>query len=516
MLFIKDLNLFLQRDLRPLVKDFTFSPGPRQQKIALIGEEGNGKSTLLKAIYDPALIEPYVQMTGEIHAADEIIGYLPQQIGGDWHDRSASDLLLERYPWDQLDFTLCFDLLKALQMEPEQIAENRRAIDLSGGEKIKFVLLMELLKRPTLLLLDEPTNDLDLDAIAWLERFILDAEIPILFVSHDERLLERCSDTIIHFEQLIHKTRPVHTIASLNYRDYMSNRAASIEKQTRMAAKEQEEYQKKMARYQQIFERVQHEQRVVSRGDPLAGRNLKDKMHSVKSMGRRFERERDNMTKKPVTEDAINIRFDDDIHIPSRHEVLDLEIPILMVGDRVLSRGISLSIRGAEKICIVGPNGSGKTTLLREVMRKLEDAKINCGYMPQMYDEALDVHRTPVDFLTRDGTGEEHTRIRTYLGSLNFTPEEMLRPIQSLSGGQKAKLYFAKMIFDRNQFLILDEPTRNLSPLSGPEIRQALLDFTGGILAVSHDRAFIEDVFDEVYLLTPHGLRWVAPEDYTE
>lgn len=115
--------------------------------------------------------------------------------------------------------------------------------------------------------------------------------------------------------------------------------------------------------------------------------------------------------------------------------------------------------------------------------------------------------KNAIEFLTTTFDKEEHTKIRTYLGSMKFTEKEMFHPIVELSGGQRAKLYFAKMVLDKVEVLVLDEPTRNLSPLSGPEIRKAMKNFTGCIIAVSHDRKFISEVFDEVLLLTSNGLK---------
>lgn len=171
---------------------------------------------------------------------------------------------------------------------------------------------------------------------------------------------------------------------------------------------------------------------------------------------------------------------------------------------------MSLQIAGSQKVCIVGANGAGKTTLLREVLREVAARGLNYGYMPQDYTEHMDPQQNAVEFLTRSGTKEELTTIRTYLGSMNFTAEEMYHPLTELSGGQRAKLYFAKMILERAEVLVLDEPTRNLSPLSGPEIRAALKEFGGCIIAVSHDRKFISEVFQEVLQLDGEGLHPVG------
>lgn len=507
MLDIQNITITLKQDLRVLIRDFSFTLSLKNRKVALIGEEGNGKSTLLKAIYDPSLVEAYVDLKGEIHTREEVIGYLPQIIGGDWEDFSAREILNKQIPWERFDYNLYYSTLADLGIKEDWLQSDHPACRFSGGEKIKFALMLELMKEPSLLLLDEPSNDLDLESVEILQQFIRQSDIPILFVSHDEELLEACAETIIHFEQLVHKTIPLHTVAVGGYREYIEKRNLAVARQNQQARKEKEIYDQKIERFQRIYERVQHELRSVSRQAPSAAKNLKDKMHSVKSMGKRFEREKEGMTRKRIVEDKIDLFFDEGISLPNSKEILRFEREELRVGSRTLSRSLKLMMRGTEKVCVVGPNGCGKTTFLREVMKELESLNVACGYMPQQYEEELDLKRTPVEFLTRRYSKEEHTQIRTYLGSLNFTAEEMLRPISSLSGGQKAKLYFAKMISEKAQFLILDEPTRNLSPLSGPEIRAALKRFGGGILAVSHDRAFIREVFDRVMFLSPGGLK---------
>ena len=177
------------------------------------------------------------------------------------------------------------------------------------------------------------------------------------------------------------------------------------------------------------------------------------------------------------------------------------------VDRHILARDIRLYIRGPEKICIIGKNGCGKTTLLRKIaeeMAKCTDIKVS--YMPQNYEECLDENMTPVEFLTVSGDKEENSRIRTYLGSMKYTPDEMNHPIRDLSGGQRAKLLLLQMSMSGSDVLILDEPTRNFSPLSNPVIRQILKNFGGTILSISHDRKYIEEVVDKVYELTEKGL----------
>lgn len=508
MLLIKDLSLYLVKDLRMLVDDFSFTLQDGM-KVALVGEEGNGKSTFLKAIADPNSLEDYVEIKGQIFTADEIIGYLPQSLSTEILEQTTNAYLRKRVVWEHLDYNQYYTLLGQMSFPEDRICPNLKICQLSGGEKIKFLLLCEMLRNPTMLLLDEPSNDLDLESVKWLEDFIKSSKIPIMFVSHDEVLLERCANTIIHLEQLKRKSTPQHTIASLSYSEYVQNRQEQIIKQTRLARKEKEEYDAKMERYRQIYQRVHHEQQVVSRRDPLAARNLKDKMHTVKSIGRRFEREKENMTQRPDFEESILVSFGKSVFIPNGKRILDLRLETLEVGDVLLSQDLSLAVCGPQKICLVGANGSGKTTLLRHIIIELEKNKVSYGYMPQDYSEMMDPELTAIDFLAKTSKRDEQTMIRTYLGSMNFTVEEMFHPVAELSGGQRAKLYFSKMVLDQAEVLVLDEPTRNLSPLSGPEVRQALKEFTGCIVAVSHDRKFINEVFDEVLQLDQTGLRMV-------
>lgn len=515
MLILKNVNLTLTRDLRVLLEDFSFSL-QSDMKVALIGEEGNGKSTLLKLIAEPETLKDYMEIEGEIITSGEVLGYLPQVPSERALRQTTLDCFEALCDHDNFDYAHYYALLREIGFPEDRISSTIALGDLSGGEKIKFQLLCEMTKKPTLLLLDEPSNDLDVESVRWLEQFILNSRIPIMFVSHDEMLLERCANTIIHLEQLMRKRKPQHTIARLSYAEYVERRDENISRQTQLAKKEREEFDQKMERYRQIYQRVHHEQKKVSRQDPSAAKNLKDKMRSVKSMGKRFEKERENLTKRPDFEESIGVRFDEGVSIPQGKVILDLHLETLSIADRVLSRDVHLSITGPTKVCIIGSNGVGKTTLLRHALVALRDRGVKYGYMPQDYSEMMDPEQNAIQFLTVTGTKEEHTKVRTYLGSMNFTAEEMHHRIIDLSGGQRAKLYFSKMILEKVEVLVMDEPTRNLSPLSGPEIRAALKEFGGCIVAVSHDRKLITEVFDRTLLLSRDGLREVSVAQWDE
>ena len=360
------------------------------------------------------------------------------------------------------------------------------------------------------MLLDEPSNNLDLETLARLERLILQSEQPVVFISHDEVLLERTANGIIHLEQVKKKQQPRATVAHVGYSQYVARRSDAIEKQEQLALSERRDFDAKMEKYRQIRQCVEHEQNSISRGDPHGGRLLKKKMHTVQAVGKRFEREKENLTERPAFEEAMFLNLDEDISAPAGKIVLDFSLDSLCVGGRCLARGLSLVVRGGEKLCIIGDNGAGKSTLLRLILQELEKrTDLKVGYMPQNYEDELDMDVSPVEFLAPGGDKESVTRVRTYLGSMKYTHDEMLHSIRGLSGGQKAKLFLLKLKLDRADVLLLDEPTRNFSPLSAPVVRELIARFNGTVISVSHDRRFMQEVCTRVLKLTPSGLKMV-------
>ena len=224
------------------------------------------------------------------------------------------------------------------------------------------------------------------------------------------------------------------------------------------------------------------------------------------------------MTEMPDQEEAIFFKLGNkEDSIPSGKVVLEYKLAELKSssendeGSRTLARNIFFRVQGSEKTCIIGKNGIGKTTLIKKIAENLLARKdLRVEYMPQNYEDLLNLNMTPVDFLDTSGDKEERTRIRTYLGSLKYTVDEMEHPIRELSGGQKAKILLLKMSMSGANVLILDEPTRNFSPLSSPVIRGILSEFPGAIISVSHDRKYIDEVCDKVYELTKDGLQILA------
>lgn len=493
MLQIKHLTVTHQKDLRKIVENLTFSLG-EHDKVAIIGEEGNGKSTLLKLIYDSHLVDGYCEYTGDIIKSGRM-GYLAQELTADQRSLTVYEFFCNTENFYDRTPSELTAIARELGLSHDIFYSDQIIGTLSGGENVKLRLAALLIMRPDILLLDEPSNDLDIAALEWLERFINAADVPVIFVSHDETLLENTANVILHMEQVRRKTLPLHTVSRCGYREYIEKRHAARTHQEQMARKEQAEYQKQQEKFRQIQSRVAHEQNVISRADPHGGQMLKKKMAAVKSMERRFEREHENMTQLPETEDEIFVRFHSDITAPKGKTILDMSLDVLQNEGGILAHDIHLHVAGGEKICIVGPNGTGKTTLLRQIAALLlPRTDIRAAYMPQNYAECMDFSLTPVEFLSHTGDKDELTEIRTYLGSMRYTPDEMNHPISALSGGQKAKLYFIAMNLGRCDVLILDEPTRNFSPLSGPVIRRALRDYGGTIISVSHDRKYIDEV----------------------
>ena len=378
---------------------------------------------------------------------------------------------------------------------------------LSGGEKIKIQLMNILMKKPSILLLDEPSNDIDIETLEFLEDLINDFYGIVLYISHDETLIENTANKIIHLERIIRKTKPKYTVVSMKYHDYMTSRNLLIERQNQKAASDLREKKIRDEKYNRVYQSVNHALKTVSRQDPATAKNLKDKMHSVKSMSKRFEREDAMMTKSVEVEEAINFKLDIANKIKEGKTVIDYSLDNLYTDDgKLLASNIYLNVKGPQKLTIIGKNGVGKTTLIKDIYKKLKDRPdLNIEYMPQNYLESLDENISAINYLN-PVTKDDKTRVMTYLGALKFTIDEMNYPIRNLSGGQKAKLFLIKISLSEANLLILDEPTRNFSPLSQPVIREMLKGFKGAIISISHDRKYINEVSDVVMELKKDGL----------
>lgn len=541
MIQVKHLYLTHKKDLRPLLSDFSFALNPGD-KAVIIGEEGNGKSTLLKWLADPALVEDYVEAEGERITGGAKIGYLPQELPAEEKERTLYAFFCEEEQFFQWSPKELSKLAQEMGLPSDFYYGEQQMYTLSGGEKVKAQMARILLGEPDVLLLDEPSNDIDIETLEWMERLIGETDRPVLYISHDETLIERTANVVIHLEQIRRKTVSRHTVARMPYREYLIQRERVMDNQMQEALNERRQERIRREKLNRIMQRVEHEQNTISRQNPHGGRLLKKKMKAVKSMERRFDKAAGQMTRKPEEEEAILLRFDPEIRIPEGKTVLDFHLDTLTAGNeeiwmdgyaghfqaddavpgqnrqanggertdeapRILAKNIEILVRGPEKVCIIGKNGVGKTTLLRRIAAELLSRQdIRAAYMPQNYEELLNLDETPVDYLSESGDKEEITKIRTWLGSMKYTADEMNHPVRELSGGQKAKIFLLKMNLSGANVLILDEPTRNFSPLSNPVIRQVLSDFGGAIISISHDRRYIEEVCQTVYELTEEGM----------
>ena len=516
MLQVKDLTITHRKDLRIILDKFNMVLNAGD-KAVIIGEEGNGKSTLLKWIYQSELVDAYAECEGTKSFGGEILGYLPQELPEIDKSKTLYEFFAESQRFFDKNPKELSEMASRFQVPMDFFYSEQMMGSLSGGEKVKAQLMRILLDEPTVLLLDEPSNDIDISTLELLEKLILDWKQIVLFISHDETLIENTANVIVHIEQIMRKTQSRYTIVKDNYRNYLKRREDAFQTQERHALNDRREKKLRDEKYKRILQSVNHAQKTINgAGKDLAdkmqaARNLKDKMHTVKSMGKRFEKADEDMTDMPQREEAIFFKLGSkDSEMPFGKTVLDYDLKELKTSDesRVLARNISLKVRGPEKVCIVGTNGVGKTTLLRLIAEELLSRRdLKAQYMPQNYEELLDLDITPVEFLDDTGDKEIRTRIRTYLGSLKYTADEMDHPIRELSGGQKAKVLLLKMSLSDANVLILDEPTRNFSPLSGPVIRKMIASFPGAVISVSHDRKYIEEVCTKIYTLTDEGLK---------
>lgn len=505
MIEIKDLSIKVNN--RYLIKSLTLNLN-KNDKLAIIGEEGNGKSTLLKCIIGKC---DYAEITGTINLKNNKVGYLEQNIKEEYKNQKVYNYIFI----DDIDYynkiNNFYKYLEILNLKDNILDKYMNT--LSGGEKIKVAILKLLLNESDVLLLDEPTNDLDIETLLWLENFINKVDIPIIYISHDETLLSKTANMILHIESLKKKTECKHTLLKIRYDEYVDLRLRIINHQTQIHNFERKDYQKKEEKLIHQKQKVEFEQNNISRGDPHGGRLLKKKMHNIKSQERKLENI--DITEKPDSEESINFKFEE-VNIPNNKKILNLNNYNLIINNNNIK--INLEVYGNVHICIIGKNGTGKTTLIRKIYDILKDkTDIKVGYMPQNYNEVFSNYDNVLDYITDNSKNkDEITKVRMYLGNMKFTSEEMTGKINNLSGGSKAKLILMKLVLDKCNVLVLDEPTRNVSPLSNPVIRKVLKDFKGTIISVSHDRKYIEEVANKLYILTNNGLNLIEKDNFID
>jgi len=389
------------------------------------------------------------------------------------------------------------DVLGGLGFKPEQYGQPGGT--LSGGEKKLVSLARLLLEMPDLLLLDEPDNHLDLDAKRWLEGFIKEYPGTVMVISHDRYLLDRVVKRIYQLED-----GQIDVYAG-NYTFYVEERQKRLIQRHQMYTEQQEELKRLEALLVQLRSWAKQNPKFAPR---------------MRSMEKRVERARQEASERPVMRrERIKVSFDSE---RSGRKVLEAKGLSQSINGRVLFAPFDLSVQYGERVGIVGPNGSGKTTLMKTITGGLPPTKgsvsigasVVLGYYTQE-QESLPREMTLMDFVRSLRPMTEQSAIGI-LRSLLFSYREMQNKIKQLSGGEKSRLQIARMMLTDANFLVLDEPTNNLDIASIEVLEAALDDFEGTIVAVSHDRYFLDKIANRIVAIEDGGKVRQYPGNFSE
>ena len=501
-----------------------------REKAALVGVNGAGKTTVLKMIIGS---EP-LDAGDVILAKGKTIGYLAQhqamQEGSTIYEevRSAkADIIemerqlrsieqelrslsgdalnarLETYNRLQSDFEAkngyaceseIVGVLKGLGFTEE--AFSKRTDTLSGGQKTRVSLGKLLLKNPDILLLDEPTNHLDLNSIAWLENYLINYPGAVLIVSHDRYFLNRVVTKVIEIERG-------------QIQMYMGNYKAYSEKKQMLRDARLKEYLNQQRE-------IRHQQAVI---DKLRSFNREKSIRRAESREKMFSK----MTpvEKPL-EAAGEMFFSLEPSCVSGNDVLSVEGLSKQFDGQILFRDVSFDIRRGEHVAIIGDNGTGKTTLLK-ILNQVVPAdsgsftlgtKVNIGYYDQEH-HVLHDEKTIFQEISDDYPTLTNTEIRNTLAAFQFTGDDVFKEISSLSGGEKGRVSLAKLMLSEANFLILDEPTNHLDITSKEILEEALNNYSGTVLYVSHDRYFINQTASRILeLVNQTFVNYIGNYDY--
>ncbi|MDW8297541.1 MAG: ABC-F family ATP-binding cassette domain-containing protein [Raineya sp.] len=483
-----------------------------KDRIGLIGLNGTGKSTLLRLI-----VGEYQPDSGSIsRSKDCTIGFLNQDLlsyqsqepilkvamqaferQNALQEQIQEVLLeLETNPNDDLLHKLAslqeeFAMLDGynLQSQAEKVLEGLgfRTEDLqkplqqfSGGWRMRVMLAKLLLQKPALLMLDEPTNHLDLPSIEWLETYLADYEGAILVVSHDRDFLDNVCETIVEVAQ---KKLQVYVG---NYSDYLEQKA------------EREEIQRNAYENQQAM--IRQTERFINRFRAKAtkARQVQSRIKMLERLERIEE----------VKDENVKLHFRFTFSQNSGRQVLTLKNLSKSYGELQIFKNSTISIERGDKIAFIGANGKGKSTLLR-ILQGIEsyEGEIQWGhnvkttYYAQHQTEALTLNNDLLTELRQTGTTRTEVELRTILGCFLFSGEDVFKKIRVLSGGEKSRVALAKTLLSDANFLLLDEPTNHLDMISANILAQALKNFEGTFIVVSHDRNFIRKVANKIWYI---------------
>jgi ATPase subunit of ABC transporter with duplicated ATPase domains len=501
----------------------------RGEKVGLVGPNGSGKSTVFRMIVDEEQPD-----SGQVAVERGIvIGYFSQDVGemagrsvleetmagaGEVSDAAHElhtlehamadptrvgelDLLIERFGHAQARFDELGGY--ALESRAREILAGLGFADevvdgdvgkLSGGWKMRVALARILLMRPDGLLLDEPTNHLDIESIIWLERFLRDFSGGLVITSHDREFLNRLVTKIVEIDG------GEMTTYSGNYEFYEKQREIASTQQEAQYARQQAMLAKEQAFIDKFKARASHAAQVQSRVKKL------DKIEKLEPPRRRKV-----------------LEFDFRPAPRSGEDVAKLEAVAKSYGGRVIYAGLDLLIRRRERWCVMGVNGAGKSTLLKLVAGTTEPsggrmtlgASVKLGYFAQHAMDLLFAEQTVIDTLRSAFPLATVGSMRSLAGAFGFSGDDIDKSCRVLSGGEKARLVLAAMLYDPPNFLVLDEPTNHLDLTTKEMLVKALAGFDGTMLFVSHDRQFLAALSNRVLELTPDGVH-VYGGGYTE
>ena len=489
-----------------------------RDRIALVGKNGAGKSTLLKILVGEE--EP---TSGEINKKKDIsLSYLAQdsrfesentiydemlhvfddlrrtekqlrQMELEMGEKSGEDLNKLMSDYDRLSenfrqaggFTYEADIRAILNgFKFDESMWQMKIAELSGGQNTRLALAKMLLEKPNLLVLDEPTNHLDIETIAWLENYLVNYSGALIIVSHDRYFLDKVATITLDLTK--------HSLDR-----YVGNYSRFVELKEQKLATEAKNYEK--------------QQKEIAALEDFVNRNLVRASTTKRAQSRRKQLEKmDRLDKPEAGKKSANMTFQSEK--TSGNVVLTVENAAIGYDGEVLSEPINLDLRKMNAVAIVGPNGIGKSTFIKSIVDQIPFIKgekrfgvnVEVGYYDQTQSK-LTPSNTVLDELWNDFKLTPEVEIRNRLGAFLFSGDDVKKSVGMLSGGEKARLLLAKFSMENNNFLILDEPTNHLDIDSKEVLENALIDFDGTLLFVSHDRYFINRVATHVLELSENG-----------
>ncbi|CZD30463.1 ABC transporter ATP-binding protein [Streptococcus pneumoniae] len=489
-----------------------------RDRIALVGKNGAGKSTLLKILVGEE--EP---TSGEINKKKDIsLSYLAQdsrfesentiydemlhvfndlrrterqlrQMELEMGEKSGEDLDKLMSDYDRLSenfrqaggFTYEADIRAILNgFKFDESMWQMKIADLSGGQNTRLALAKMLLEKPNLLVLDEPTNHLDIETIAWLENYLVNYSGALIIVSHDRYFLDKVATITLDLTK--------HSLDR-----YVGNYSRFVELKEQKLVTEAKNYEK--------------QQKEIAALEDFVNRNLVRASTTKRAQSRRKQLEKMERLDKPEAgKKSANMTFQSEK--TSGNVVLTVENAAVGYDGEVLSQPINLDLRKMNAVAIVGPNGIGKSTFIKSIVDQIPfikgekrfGANVEVGYYDQTQSK-LTPSNTVLDELWNDFKLTPEVEIRNRLGAFLFSGDDVKKSVGMLSGGEKARLLLAKLSMENNNFLILDEPTNHLDIDSKEVLENALIDFDGTLLFVSHDRYFINRVATHVLELSENG-----------